>query len=334
MKARDRKILVLALIVIAFMAPPFFGAMVGRLDLATPWFYGSVISVIACFISVRLALVLVPIAGACAGIAVLLHPYPLLGGLFMALLAGGAAYTARRGLHSATLMVPVFTAFPLVQPPLLAGNPPPGTLALLTGIATLLGGLWVILVMRVLLGSHMPHSRIAAVGPRTATFYAVLMGLLVGVAAWAVLSYAPYHSGAWLLLTLIIVLQPDTHDSVQRCLQRTAGTVLGVAVAFAISLVLTSSVVLLSLATVLAFAAFVARYVMKRPYWEYTAIITPAVILMSSPTPGSITATAEDRLFFTAVAAAVVLAIALTLKFGYDHWYAPRHPESTSPAPS
>ena len=327
MKSRDRKILVIALVVIAFMAPLFFGTMVGRGDLAAPWFYGSIVSVIACFISVRLAWVLAPIAGVCAALAVLLHPYPVVGGLYLGLLAAGAAYTARRGLHSASLMVPLFTAFPLVQPPQISGNPPPSTVALLTGLATLLGALWVIAVMRLLLGSHMPKARIKAVGPRTATYYAVLMGVLVGGAATVVLAYAPYHQGAWLLLTLIVLLQPDTHDTLQKCVQRTAGTLLGVVIAVALAAFLDSTLALLSVATILAFVALAARYGLKRPYWEYITVMTPAVVLMSSPSPAQITATAENRLLFTVMAAAIVLALALALKAAYDHWYAPRHPE-------
>ena len=55
------------------------------------------------------------------------------------------------------------------------------------------------------------------------------------------------------------------------------------------------------------------RYVLKRPYWEYVTVLTPAVILLSASGVDRVRV-AEDRVGFTLIAAAVALLIALGVK--------------------
>ena len=61
------------------------------------------------------------------------------------------------------------------------------------------------------------------------------------------------------------------------------------------------------------FAAFAVRYVLKRPYWEYVAVLTPAAILLNTPGRDAMTV-AEDRVAFTLVATVVGLGLALLIK--------------------
>jgi hypothetical protein len=252
------------------------------------------------------------VAGVAGIIAVLLNPHPLAGAVFFGILTGACALTAKRGIHSPVLMVPVFVSFLLVAPPTV---PPLSTVpaALMSGAVLVLGGLWATASARVLLGR--PRSEIARKEMATpaAAVYAVVMGLILGVAAWAVLTYAKYHEGAWLLLTLIILLQPSPHDTFTKSLQRLAGTLAGCLIALALILINVQQTMALVIGGVLIFGALTLRYVLKRPYWEYVTVLTPAVILLSSSGVDRMRV-AEDRAAFTLIATTVALLVAVAVK--------------------
>jgi uncharacterized membrane protein YccC len=209
-------------------------------------------------------------------------------------------------------MVPIFASFLLVAPPAV---PPLSAIpaGFIAGGVLALGGFWGTAITRVLLGHRLPSVDRKKLGPRAATAYGVIMGVILGVAAWAVLSYAKFHEGAWLLLTLIILLQPSPHDTFAKSLQRMAGTVAGALIAFILILVNVEETFALIMGGLLIFGALALRYVLKRPYWEYVTVLTPAVILLSA-TGADRMRVAEDRVAFTLIATAVALLVALGVK--------------------
>jgi uncharacterized membrane protein YccC len=183
----------------------------------------------------------------------------------------------------------------------------------MSGAVLLLGGLWAAGSARVLMGRPRSEVERKELGTRAATAYAVVMGLILAVAAWAVLTYARYHEGAWLLLTLIILLQPSPHDTFTKSLQRLGGTLAGCLVALVLILINVDSTLALVIGGVLIFGALTVRYVLKRPYWEYVTVLTPAVILLSSSGIDRVRV-AEDRAAFTLIAATVALLVAVSVK--------------------
>ena len=64
---------------------------------------------------------------------------------------------------------------------------------------------------------------------------------------------------------------------------------------------------------IVLFAAFAVRYVLKRPYWEYVTVLTPAAILLNTPGLDAMTV-AEDRVAYTVIATVVGLVLALLIK--------------------
>jgi uncharacterized membrane protein YccC len=139
------------------------------------------------------------------------------------------------------------------------------------------------------------------------------MAVVLGIATWGVLTYAKFHQGAWLLLTLIIVLQPSAHDTLTRSLQRLGGTIIGGVFAFVLILAGVQSTLALIIGGVILFAALTVRYALKRPYWEYVTVLTPAAILLNTPGLDAVSV-AEDRVVFTIIATVVGVTIALALK--------------------
>ena len=61
------------------------------------------------------------------------------------------------------------------------------------------------------------------------------------------------------------------------------------------------------------YVALAVRYVLKRPYWEYIAVLTPAVILLNAPGLDALRV-AEDRVAFTVIATVVGITLALVFK--------------------
>lgn len=307
-----QRIVLIGMLTIALMAPAVLLGISGQSGLASVFVYGGIIAISALFYDPRLAVILSAVAGIAGTIAVLLNPYPLAGAAFFGILTGACALTAKRGIHSPVLMVPVFVSFLLVAPPTV---PPLSTVpaALMTGAVLMLGGLWAAGSARVLLGR--PRSEVARkeLATSAAAVYGITMGLILGVAAWAVLTYAKYHEGAWLLLTLIILLQPSPHDTFAKSLQRLGGTLAGCLIALVLILIDIPSTLVLVIGGVLIFGALTVRYVLKRPYWEYVTILTPAVILLSSSGTDRVRV-AEDRAAFTLIATTVALLVAVAVK--------------------
>ena len=310
--SRGQRLLLIGLLTIAMMAPPLLLVMSGQAELASLFVYGGAIAMGGIFYSLRLAVGLSFLAGLAGIAAYVLSPYPIAGAVFFGLLTGSCALGARRGLHSPLLMVPVFVGFVLVAPPRIDGTTQV-TAALLTGAVLTLGGLWMTGSARVLFGRSSKSLERQEFGPRAAVAYALLMAVVLGVAAWVVLSYAKYHQGAWLLLTLLIVMQPSAHDTITKSVQRLAGTLVGGAGALALSLIGLESPYTFVVAGILFFGAFSARFALKRPYWEFVTLLTPAVILLDAQGGDDVTTT-EMRVGFTVIAVIVALAITVGIK--------------------
>ena len=308
----SQRLLLIGLLTISLMTPPVLLMISGQADLASLVVYGGAIAMSAVFYGLRLAVALSILAGAAGMAAVLLSPYPIPGAIFFGLLTGGCALAAIRGLHSPLLMVPVFVSFVLAAPPQISGASTLTTVAL-TGVTLTLGGLWMTGTARVLFGRSSGGPDRQEFSPRTSIAYAIVMAVVLGVAAWVVLTFAKFHQGAWLLLTLIMVMQPSPHDTFTKSIQRLAGTVAGGAVAFLLILLGLNPPYAVLLGGVFLFVAFAVRFGLHRPYWQFVAALTPGIILLDA-SGGDGIKVAEDRVGFTVIAVVVVVAITLAIK--------------------
>lgn len=315
---RGKRILLIGLFVSALMVIPLFLEMINQGSLAAPFVYGGIIAFTAAFYGLKLSVALSVAAGVGGTLAALLNPYPIPGAIFFGLLTFGAALMARRGLHSPVLTVPIFVSFILVAPPTVAGVSPT-TVALVVGCALIAGGLWATAATHLLIGSSLPHISAHPLGWRTTLTYAALMGVLVGAAAWGLLTWARFHEGAWLILTLIIVLQPSSNDTLVRSLQRLAGTLMGGAIALVLIMLGMQGTGALIAGGFAIFVAFALRYVLHQPYWVYVTALTPGAILLSAKGLDA-TRVAEDRIGFTMLAVVIVVAITLLVKAIAIRW--------------
>ncbi|MFM9135155.1 MAG: FUSC family protein [bacterium] len=308
-----QKAVLLGMVFIALMIPPVLLLMLGVGGLTSLCVYGGVIAITAGFYDLRLSALLSVIAGASAFVAVLVHPYPLAGGLFMGLLAGGAALTAQRGLHSPVLVVPLAISITLTAPPTITDVSPGPATAVFAGLAMAACGLWVTGASRVILGERQPHFPTRPHGRSAAITYAAVMAVVVGLATWGVLAQGPIDHGGWLILTLVVILQPSTKDTVRKTLERLGGTVGGLAIALVLALVDLPPVLQLSMSAALLYCALASRFVLRLPYWVYVLLLTPAIILMNAKATSALDLVVE-RFAFTALGAVLAIGVAFAVK--------------------
>jgi uncharacterized RmlC-like cupin family protein len=105
--------------------------------------------------------------------------------------------------------------------------------------------------------------------------YAFAYAAAAGLALWIGLTYEPVRA-VWVVVTTLVVMQPDARASFRRIGERTLGTFLGVFVVWAVTSI--SHSVTAICAAVLMVAPFVPHHATTR-YWAHTALIAVLVLL-------------------------------------------------------
>jgi hypothetical protein len=305
-----KSILGIAAVIVVIVLPGLLLVVAGRDDIASVSALAAVAGVMpALMVNGRVAVGTAVGVGLASALAVPVAHNPWGAALLMALAAGATGLTARIGASRAVVMAPISLAFLIAEPPIAAsGDPVPG---LLVGAVALVSALWGALAVAVLRKGHsaLPPSHSSRI--RTVAF-ALVLAVSVGGATWLLVDLDLGHGGAWFVMTLLIVLQPYLKDAWSRTLQRAAGTVVGFVIAMVIYALLDLPVVMYVLAAAFMTLAMVALVVQHRPYWQYVALLTPAVVLLEGSS-GSVMDTALQRVGFTLLAAAIAVVIEVVL---------------------
>lgn len=139
--------------------------------------------------------------------------------------------------------------------------------------------------------------------------YAATLTLILAISGWFVVDLDLGHGGGWFVMTFLIILQPYLQDAWRLTVERALGTVAGVLLAVALYALLAEFPVALYLIAALAtVVALTLRTTTTRPYWQYVMALTPAVVLLEG-LGTSVVATAEARVGFTLLAAAIAVVI-------------------------
>jgi hypothetical protein len=238
------------------------------------------------------AAVLVSVSGA---VAIATAGDPVRSGATMAGVALLTGLATRWGRSKNLMLVPITVGFVICLPPSLGSDRPVN--ALIMGVATLAAALWGVAAGWFLgRGKSKPAHQTEA-WPRTWAF-AITLAILTGVAAGISIGANWGHAGAWFIMTVVLVFQPYLQDAFQRTWQRAAGTVAGVVAAFVIHLIVPWPTVELILGEVLLIASILVISTGKYPYWFFTALITPAIVLLAGSS-GNFAETDAARLVAT-----------------------------------
>ena len=115
------------------------------------------------------------------------------------------------------------------------------------------------------------------------------------------------HTGGWLIMTPIIVIQPMLHDAWAKSLRRAAGTVGGFLIASFIGLVVPIPAVEYALGIIFA-AAVIYAMESKWNYATYSLLITVAIVLLEG-TNTSVPHTALLRIVATLTGVGIALGM-------------------------
>lgn len=242
-----------------------------------------------------------------------------LGALLIASLAGYAGYSARYGNQSPVLFVPIVTSFIVISPPDLVDRAGQSikdpSYAGIVGIALLIGGCWA-----ALLGHAFTRDFQRAVAEpvleSVATGYAIALAASTGIATFVAAYFFPGSTGAWVVLTILLVMKPKATDMWRTARHRVGGTLLGAVVAAV--LVLTFDGLDLPRTTwelVLGaiFLTLALSFLQVRPYWQFVTFLTPAIILLKSSGQDELDLDAQ-RVAMTVIGTLLALTFAVIVR--------------------
>lgn len=259
-------------------------------------------------------------AAAAAGtIAASFHGQAALGALLIAGLAGYAGYSARFGNQSPILFVPIVVSFIVISPPQLVGRDGQQIEGIeysgIIGLALLIGGCWSALLGSVL-ARRFERAPVDPVPEDVAVGYAIALATSAGLATFITAQFFPGSTGAWVVLTILLVMKPRSTDMWRTARHRIGGTLLGAVVAAAIVFVL-SELDLPRVGWELTFGAVFLTVALSllivRPYWQFVTFLTPAIILLKSSGNDELDLDVQ-RVIMTFIGTAMALAFAVTVR--------------------
>lgn len=233
-------------------------------------------------------------------------PYAVWAGLVMGATALVYGLTSRRGLTSMISVAPVAVAFTIADPPMMEqGSMLADALAL--GLFVALGGAWGT-AFGSFLGLTSPHLPRQTSSWRTAVTYGVLMGIVTGMTMGVVVATGIGHTGAWIVLTILMVVQPRMDETFRKSVNRALGTALGFGIALAVGLLLKDETALLVLGMFFLTLAVYVKMDSRSKYWHFTMFLTPGIVLAEGA-GGDVVATDLDRLWASFMGIAIALAV-------------------------
>lgn len=146
--------------------------------------------------------------------------------------------------------------------------------------------------------------------------HALRVAALAGMCTAVIVQYNVGVHGIWLPMTALMVLQPDYGGTLNRALQRSAGTVAGSILASILIMTLRGTLAFEAAVAGLLFAAF---FLIRRHYGQATAFLTPLIILLVGYSGLNPWEDLVERVAFTLLGAAVALIGGYVLWPQWEH---------------
>jgi len=241
---------------------------------------------------------------------------PIPSALLVGLVALIIGLAARRGLSSPIMEVGIALGFLVMSPPDLT-NKDSGLFTSInpivaTAILLALGGFWALLVGTIV-HKKAPDVPMNKITDLTVVLpYALALALSTGVVTYLLLDFSAGHLGAWVILTIFVIMKPDHDSTIAKTKDRIQGTFAGTAIAIIAIEILhlfNSQQGLVQLTCAFLFIGIAMAYFVPGPYWVYVMFLTPGVILMDSNAVSDQDEVALTRIAFTLMGIAIALAI-------------------------
>ena len=295
------------LLMVVPMLPILLLAPLGWGDATGPFLLATMAALMAAlFAGVRLGLILTAGLAVADMLALSAAPHPVWAGLLMAAAALVFGLSARRGLTSMIVTAPIAVAFAIADPPKL----PQGSMladALTLGLLVVLGGLWGT-AFGSLLGRKVPRKVPPMSSWSRAVGFAVTMAIVTGVTMGIVVATGIGHTGAWILMTIFIVVQPALHQTFSKSLERALGTALGFGIVLAVALLVSNRTLLSALGILFLALAVYVKLDPRSTYWQFTTFITPGIVLVEG-SGEDVLSLDVDRLWASLTGIAIALGL-------------------------
>lgn len=248
------------------------------------------------------------VMGLVAPLSIVAGLSPVSGAALMALLAMLVGRMARFGLHKSALLVPVMMAWPLIDPPLWAGQTAvdrtDDTYLLWMAAIFFVGSIFPALVMPFLLRNRqlpplVPHSRQDAVP------YTVIITVLVMVATYYVLASPTMYGGAFLIAAILVLAPIGAADALRPTFLRILGTLIGSVFVIALVSQVDSLGVIYLFGLFFIVIALIARFGVHG--WLYYVFMMPATASLNATTLAQFGQLGEQRLLDNVVGGVLVL---------------------------
>ena len=241
---------------------------------------------------------------------------PLPSALLVGLVALIIGLAARRGLSSPILTLGIVLGFLVMSPPELTNkdssifsgiNP-----VLATAILLAAGGFWALLVGMVVRkkAPTVPENKVVDLS--VVVPYALALAISTGLVTYFLLYFSAGSLGAWMILTIFVIMKPDRDSTMLKTKDRILGTFAGTAIAIvAIEILhlLNSQQGIVQITFALLFFGIAMSYFVPGPYWVYVTFLTPGVILLDSNSVSNQDEVALSRIAFTLGGIAIALVI-------------------------
>jgi hypothetical protein len=252
---------------------------------------------------------------------------PIPSALLVALVALIIGLAARRGLSSPILGVGIVLGFLVMSPPDLTNkdsslftsvNP-----VMVTAILLALGGLWALVVGKVVHKNApiVPKNEIRDIF--VVVPYALALALSTGIATYFLLNESAGSLGAWMILTIFVIMKPQLDATIAHTRDRILGTIAGSAIAIiaiAILHIFDSQRGLVQITAALLFIGIAMAYFVPGPYWVYVMYLTPGVILLDSNAVSDQDNVALTRVAFTLIGIAIAIGVGFFIQGGVRQW--------------
>ena len=253
-------------------------------------------------------------------LAIVAGSVPIAGAALMALMCLMVGHMSRFGLNRATLLVPVFMAWMIIQPPVWGAqrllDRTDGTYLAWMTLFFLVGALVPVLVLTLVMRkTQLPTPPSVTHATREALQYTITITVLTTAATFWVLEHPKQVAGAWVISTILVLAQVGEVGTLQRTVPRVIGTLLGMIIVGVIVLEVDSMAVLYVIGLVFGVAAITAKFSPR--YWIYVTLITPTVVCLGASSSSELGSLGTQRLLDTLAGAGLVL-IAAGLTIGYS----------------
>jgi uncharacterized membrane protein YccC len=116
------------------------------------------------------------------------------------------------------------------------------------------------------LRKQIPQVKPARLDPTQVLAYSIVLTLLVGVATFLVVHFNLGQTGGWIILTVLVVFQPNLGSGFKKAGSRAIGTVIGFGITIAVGAFFPTGSILYLLGLIFIVITFLF-ILQNRPYW-------------------------------------------------------------------